>query len=268
MLDHAEYEDVRNFPKIVEDLGYPCINTQYIPFSEDNDSFKDAPTDRPVIVYGTHGFIKQSRKYGFYSFCREENLKVSSWMPKFPNHMMLNNGCWYPWESIKEKMMASAFDSIFIRPDAVTKTFTGQVVRPNDYKSFIEKTDAMSGIGEGTWIFTSDPVSITAEYRYFIVGGKVVAGSQYRRDNKLDIRQDTSLTADQLAKIVAEWKWQPDDCYVVDIADTDFGPQIIEFNSMSCAGLYACDQKAIIESVSHFVERDWNHMQYEPNRRK
>jgi ATP-grasp domain, R2K clade family 3 len=252
LCDHAEYAPARAFPATIKRLGYPCVTAQYIPFSEDSEAFRLASS--PAVVYGTHGFVKQSRKHAVISYCREEALKLSAWMPRYPADLLLNaSGWWCPWAAVRAKPPAV---NLFIRPDGVTKTFAGMVVAGSQWGREVERIDAMSGVGDQTWVFMAKPQEIIAEYRFFIVACGVVAGSQYRRNGVLDIRIDTSGPAQSLADQVAAAAWQPDNCYVVDVADTPTGPKIIEFNSLSCAGLYACDQEAIIHAVSVQVMRD------------
>lgn len=258
LLDQSEYAPTRALPETIERLGYPCLTTKYVPFSEDSDVFSVIP--KPAIVYGTHGFIKQSRKHKAISYCREETLRLSEWMPRYSDDVLLNaKGKWQPWGNVVRKPPT---ETLFIRPDAVTKAFAGTVINANEWEKRILLLEETSGVTDQAWVYLADPKEITAEYRFFIVANTVVTGSQYRRNGILDIRVDVSDGAFSLACDVADHPWQPDDCYVVDIADTPEGQKIIEFNSMSCAGMYACDQAAIIKAVSDQAMRDWAELQY------
>ena len=50
--------------------------------------------------------------------------------------------------------------------------------------------------------------------------------------------------------------YQPDFAYTLDLViDVKGNVKLLELNSFSCAGLYACDMEKIVKSVSNMVER-------------
>ena len=91
-----------------------------------------------------------------------------------------------------------------------------------------------------------------------IADGKVIAGSEYRWDGKLDIRRDWPQECWDLADQVAKHPWQVDIAYTCDVALTNSGPKIVELNGFSCAGLYACDLNLVVKGVSDAALKDWN----------
>lgn len=258
LLDNAQYEMPQHFPDVVKSLGYNCITTKYVPFSDWNESLDGLDHTRPIIMYGTHNFIKQARKAKSLvpgDYCNEQNLKCSEWMTRYPKDWLMNADChWLPFGLLSSLIPTK---SLFLRPDSVGKLFAGRTVKPEDFGEELKKIDDTSGVNNSTMIVVNDLVAIHAEYRFFVAEGIVVAGSQYRRDGKLDIRADYSDAAKVMADKVATYEWQPDRCYVVDIAETDDGAKIIELNSMSCAGTYACDLAPIIDSVSKAALSEW-----------
>lgn len=98
----------------------------------------------------------------------------------------------------------------------------------------------------------------------------MIAGSEYRWDNILDVRRDTHPICDALAKKIAEADWQADSVYVCDVALIDDfiaadwgGPpagltaKVVELNAFSSSGLYACDTYKIVEAVSKVAHCEW-----------
>jgi hypothetical protein len=115
------------------------------------------------------------------------------------------------------------------------------------------KVDRIVGVGmveDDDLILISSKKNIKCESRFVIVDQKVVAGSTYRYDGKLDIRSDYFDGAKKVAEAMASLDWQPDVCYTCDIALHNDKFKIIELNIFSCAGLYACDLEKVINAVN------------------
>ncbi len=100
-----------------------------------------------------------------------------------------------------------------------------------------------------------EPSTITREWRLFIVDGKPVAASQYRSNGRLKIESHAPSAVLQFAEQMCDI-WTPCDLFVIDICEQDGNYYIVELNAMNCAGFYACDVEAIVQSVAeHFAQR-------------
>lgn len=100
---------------------------------------------------------------------------------------------------------------------------------------------------------------IKAEFRYVIVNRQVVAKSEYRWDDVLDVRIDTHPNCDVVAEQVAKAEWQADSVYVCDVALLpDDSARVIELNAFSSSGLYACDTLAVAKAVSAAALREFD----------
>lgn len=97
-------------------------------------------------------------------------------------------------------------------------------------------------------IVLDTPEEILAEWRYFIVGGKIISGSMYR--HKGQMHQKAELDADVLteAQKFAN-KWLPAPNCVMDLALTNDGVKVIEFNCLASSGFYDNDVKAIFKAL-------------------
>lgn len=247
------------FPQVVMDAGNRVITTKYVPFSKENEWSLSIGT--PVVLYGTHGFITQTAKYHTPgAYCNEANLKFSVYSGKYDIAIFNFDAKFLPWSHVKKLEWQDFPKGMFIRPDAVTKSFAGRVIGPKDWKHELSLIEDTSSVSDNSWCVVAPAKSIDAEYRFFIVDGKVISGSQYRRDGILDIRTDVSQAAQSLAEEVAECSWQPDGAFVCDIAEDKYGAGILELNSFACAGFYACDQRKIVDAVSALALRDYQEM--------
>ena len=89
---------------------------------------------------------------------------------------------------------------------------------------------------------------ILAEYRFFIIEGQVVTGSQYKIGDRV---QSSTIIPSDIYQYASEQaaRWQPNRAFAIDIAQTHQGPKIIELNSANSAGFYACDIGKIVDAV-------------------
>jgi hypothetical protein len=138
----------------------------------------------------------------------------------------------------------------FVRPDSGAKPFTGFVVEPNGRRKI---ESLIQSIGPETLVVVAPKKNITAEWRYVVCDGKIVAGSRYLPDESADYH-DLSF---RLAEVIASQEWQPDRCYTVDIVQHDGRVYLLEINSFSCASFYSCDLASIVNFASLAAEKEW-----------
>jgi hypothetical protein len=103
--------------------------------------------------------------------------------------------------------------------------------------------------------------TIISEYRMFIVDGKVVTGSMYKRGNQVIANEYVEpLVYEFTQKMVDEWQSKvdcrlipevrvPAKAFVIDIAVTPFGMKVIEINNINSAGFYDADVQKIIMAI-------------------
>jgi ATP-grasp domain, R2K clade family 3 len=286
-----EKHDEMGFPTLADaarEQGDIVFTTKYVPFSQELVLSEDAvshlfnSTHRmPTVAYGTVGFIRQfQRTTWLKSHCpgcylRFEELKFSKAAAMYGALMLNNEFTMLPYGELRRRILEDNemglipphfYDHrMFVRPDVVTKTFAGRVFDFDTEEDNIYALDKYEKIDPAELVVIADPTDIISECRHFVVNGKVVAESQYRRNNVLDIRIDVAEDNHNLAVAVAEKNqlvnflgWEPDTVYVVDTAETVDGPRIIEFNSASCSGLYACDTRAIVKAVNEQAWKELN----------
>jgi hypothetical protein len=144
-------------------------------------------------------------------------------------------------------------DIVFTRPSEDLKQFSGQVIEAGEchdwFKSMMEcQTSGSYKLEPDTKVIVCGPQNILAEFRWFIVGGKVVSGSMYRAHNQLNSQRCIEKELIDEAQTIAD-KWLPDPCCVMDLALTDYGMKVIEFNCINASGFYDNDIPAIFKAL-------------------
>ena len=253
--------------EVVHRLGYPSILTEI-----DTLGFPIVPdltgSNPPYVLYGSHRFARSILKaYPELSYAAlgvNDRTVASSYLSNLPSTWFLNEqAIFMPWRLFKHRGPNGCpgyVDGLFIRPNSGFKTFAGQTIMFDKWKDTIDLLEDVTSVTDETMILISPLRAIEGEFRFVVAGGKVITGSEYRWDDKLDIRIDYPDDCLAMAEMVAEHEWQVDTAYVVDVALIHSGPKVIELNSFSCAGLYACDLEKIVTNVSTEVENVWKEM--------
>jgi hypothetical protein len=267
-----ERHDEFGFPNMqdsAKEAGHEVYVTKYIPFSEFPDfnlrKYRDETIYKPIVFYGSIQFINQLNRHGYLkkavpgAYYNLEQLKYSYYSGFFGELMLNDDYVILPYSEVARRAKSIFGDRFFIRPDVVTKPFAG---RPVDFSTL---EDDPKALGQYNNIYPNDlcvvasKKEIKGEYRHVICNHELIAQSQYQWEGKLDIRIDVHPECQRLAKEVSRNEWQPDYVYVVDTALLPSGEaRIIEFNTFSCSGLYACDTRAIIKHVSEMAVKEFN----------
>jgi len=146
----------------------------------------------------------------------------------------------------------------FVRPSEDLKQFAGQVMEAKECAAWLK--DAMACESSGSYkidpktrIVISHPKQIKAEWRWFIVGGKIVSGSMYRAHGQMHQKRATDQDVIDEAQSFAD-KWLPSPCCVMDLALV--GPfdevKVIEFNCIHSSGFYDNDVSAIFKALYEY----------------
>jgi len=148
-------------------------------------------------------------------------------------------------------------DLVFIRPTHDGKEFAGTVQSSDQFVVWRQRVvdlglaDNGSTLTADTEVMMAPVKKIYNERRNFVVGGKVITNSQYKIGRRVVYGE-----TDQYMKVAQSFvdRLNPfiDQPYVIDVAETDDGPKVIELNTLNCAGFYACDvQKLIAAIIDH-----------------
>lgn len=217
------------------------------PFIEEVD-FK---TDRKdVFVFGSLKLARLSKKYGWNPgalVTENHNYEVYSQYYK-DNLLNYDSRIFELGEDFEWK-----YDQHFIRPCLDSKIFTGKVFEKADWMPFKEKllTDPMySSANKHTRIQVAVPKKITQEVRCWVVDGKIVTASTYRRGTFLYYDEIVDADILEYAQKMVDI-FQLAKTFVIDIALVHGEKKIIECGSTSCAGFYDADMQKLIMSLEN-----------------
>ena len=204
----------------IERQGMEYKVCKYEPW--ESGTFNQYPDEDCVVFYGTLQLAKQlqrQKKWVPGVYCNFQNLCCKAYYSYWGKYLLNQDYIMLPMLEIlrRREEIFGQFgidDAIFIRPDSGAKTFTGQVV----YKEFLDKEFDLFGNYAGKPLdeiiaIVSSPKVIDTEWRCVIVDGELVSWSQYKKDGKLDIKNEIDGLALCLASEIASDKWQPDRIY-------------------------------------------------------
>lgn len=141
----------------------------------------------------------------------------------------------------------------FIRPSKDLKQFSGQVIEASECAEWLQ--DAVNCASSGTYqldenevVVIAKPKTIQAEWRWFIVDGKIIDGAMYRCHDQLVKKHETDQAVIDEAQELANG-WLPDSCVVMDTALVDDMLYVVEFNCINSSGLYGHDAKKIFKAL-------------------
>ena len=182
----------------------------------------------------------------------EKPLLCSSYYPRLQGTGLLLN-CRFAFSTVAElcenrfKVLSQLpyGDRFFVRPDSPLKHFSGRVV--HEEKLSLEALDhGYYYQDENIPILVAPAQKIGKEWRCVVSEDRVLAATGY---------DDGKPTSDPVPPGVTYVAVRcAEECpvapiFVVDSADTDWGPRVVELNSFSCSDLYGCEWGPVVEAV-------------------
>lgn len=174
-------------------------------------------------------------------FYDTNRFDMAEYLPHLRRHMVNGNA---KFVKLEELMSMKFSRPMFVKPTSDLKLFTGGIL-PADtlFSDYIEQQtiDGLFHKSMDSTALVGDLVELLAEYRFFVVAGKVVSWSQYRKFGKQawvrDIPQYVVDAAKNMARI-----YSPARCFTMDLAITgNLELRIVEYNCINCSGHYEAD---------------------------
>lgn len=249
LLDPRQIADVCFAVKNDGGKVYPV---KVIPFSDEIDFFWEDPPTKDVVLYGSAKMSKLAYKKGWTGLFFNDNFDSAVWNKNRDD--MLNQDAFVirAGDAIQhfESINANDEDLYFIRPVLDLKAFAGGVQSVKEIKEHMGSTQVENySFDEDTFVSIAEPKYISAEWRWFVVNGNVIDGSQYRRlgrPHRVNVKdEDLIRSAQRLADI-----WLPHETCVMDTAMTTSGIKVIEFNCINSSGFYDNDITKIVKAIN------------------
>ncbi|MCH2044718.1 MAG: ATP-grasp domain-containing protein [Saprospiraceae bacterium] len=242
-----------------QSLSIPCIQIPVIPFADNLPNF---PLDEnhENIYYGSTTMM--DRIYQNYDkplglFYDKHTFSMENYLKQWGNYMLSSEAQFMTFREF------SALDfpndrQFFIRPDSDSKAFAGIVLEFGKIQDWYERlsNDDIYGLGPDTKIMVGPAYHIEKEWRNYIVEGKVVTSSTYRKNFRL-YKSGTDIPPEMIAFVEARCReYQPHDVFAMDIAKCSGKNEyyIIECGCMNSVGFYASNIYTYVEALTNYVK--------------
>lgn len=208
----------------------------------------------PIVVYGSYTLALIAAKRGWTpgSFVNG-NFTHEAWVQGWGASRLLNGGAVVCRLDAIESALCGR-ENVFLRPLEDTKSFSGMVLGREEALWWAQRAiNADSAqLHSATEIVVASTRSILAEYRLFVVDGRVVTSSLYKMGQRIISDAYTPQGVLDYAQRCIEL-WVPDRAFVLDIAETPEGFCIIEVNNINSAGVYAADVSRLVQAIDQMV---------------
>jgi hypothetical protein len=251
--------DLNELQNACDKLGIEYFEAKVIPFSEDLPEF---PIDDDVenIYYGSttlmYNLYRELKPIGLFF---NENFTMENSLSWWKDNMLSSAG-----EILTiQDYWAKPFDDdklVFIRPNGDGKEFDGEVM------TFIESVGLLyrhmkheNNLNINSKILVCEPYNILREWRNYIVDGKIVTSTLYRKNFKLnksgiEIPEEMLEFTRDMIDI-----YRPDQAFAIDIAEVnDDGEKkffIIETGCINSVGFYKANIFDYVKNISELVNK-------------
>lgn len=254
----------------VKSQGMQCEVVNYAPFQSGKyDHYSD---DELVIFYGSLNLASQLQREKPWvpgPICNFKQLCCLTYYSYWGKHLFNKDYIMLPLLELSRRReeiykQFGIDDCIFMRPDSGAKTFYGAVYPLDELDQELKLMDGYAGKPlDEILVVVASPKPISKEWRV-VVSAEYgpIAASLYKEDGKLKIEDCSSAEIYAYVNDTCGLsKWHPDKMYTVDVCLSNGELYLLEVNSFSCSGLYACDPKPIVEIASKVAQKEWEDYQ-------
>jgi len=242
----------KNLMNALEKQEIPYTVVEVVPSS--HEIIPNITADGPIMVWGaiTLGRIAAERGWKPGRFMNH-NFDMRVWLEKYQSHMLNGDAIFSELGSISEFKGRR-----FIRPVHDSKLFSGTAMSWAEIEEWRKKilnvSDGYVSLDLTTPVMVSSVKDISLEARFFVVDGQVISGSTYRTLRQILYREVHEYPMAHplldFAQRMADL-WEPDKAFVIDVAEVDGEPKIIELNCINSSGFYATNVNAVVMAIEN-----------------
>jgi hypothetical protein len=246
-------QNYNNLISTLEKSGVEFEIVKVLPFI---DTIEMKTNRKDIFAFGALKMAEMSKFYGWNpGVLMTENHNYLIYKDYYKNNLL-------NYDSKIVKLMEDFkwdIDQYFIRPTEDSKSFTGKVFDKQEwkeYRNYLLTNGHRFAPTVDTDIQVSIPKKIYREIRFFIVGGKVVTGSQYRLGGKLSLNMINAVIDSDAIKFCEEMIniFQLASSFVMDVCLTENGWKIVECGCINCAGFYASDMQKLVNTIDNYYK--------------
>jgi hypothetical protein len=217
-----------------------------------------------VVFLGTYPLMRQIQLHTRWrpgGWCNAARFDCAEYYPAFGAFLLNQDGLMTSLDAARAEAETifrrfEAQGRVFIRPLGLEKTFTGRPVSPGEFISALQSASyARCGV------LIACPKTVDVEWRLVVSPRGVVAASRYRTSGKLDVRQGCPEEVRAFAQnVLAAVSYRPDPIFMLDVCESAGSLHVLELNSFSCSGLYACAPSDVVSEVALLAGEAWEAM--------
>jgi ATP-grasp domain-containing protein len=236
---------------------------KHIPFSAE---LPDLDTETPTIFYGATQFVNLIAANGGWTpgvFFDEAQFQFSRCRSELGDRLLNAQA---RLTTLAELLTEPSPDSLelFIRPAGDNKEFAGDIQTLGAIKRWVEGLDSEEMfLHPDCPVIVAEPVGLAYEWRVFMIGGRAVTGSQYRRHHRLKVEAGLPDPVVEFAEETARI-FSPAEVFVIDVARSGEALFVVEYNCFNSSGFYASDIPAIVRSINEFHEAKSTRVRADP----
>lgn len=255
LVQAIKYQNDMNNPQrivyVLQEQKQPYTCFEYIPFGGTDWSFLKYV--KKGVFYGTLNALQdvEARVPDYpRPFAWTRNMDCSEYFEGFKDFILQEDYRFMRFGDLTTEVYTDSY-KIFVKPNSNTKEFTGQVVEISRFKAWKELHEEC-GVSPNLLLMFCRAQNLLKEWRFLIVNGNVVTGSQYHDCHTLDISDKVPAKAILFAKRAAQ-SWSPEPVYMMDVAEKSDGQfKIVEIGPFNYAGLYMCDLRKVVKAISQY----------------
>lgn len=246
LTNEAKYQEMLC---ALERMSVPHAIVKMIPFSKDLEPDIN-PEGKVFCVGGTSMGIVAAKK-GWEPGYIGDNLEYDKLLKNYGDLMLNSDASIGPIGTIEPKL-----DFFFLRPCNDRKSFAGQMMTTAELKDWQKRLielgkdeSSFSSIKVSDVVVCAKPKEINLEWRFFVVDGKPITASMYKRGGEVRYDANVDERVWDFAKKVCEI-WCPNRAFALDVCETaDNELKVMEINSICSAGFYALDMFKFVAAI-------------------
>ena len=226
-------------------------------FHDLGDDWKLVPEANPagiVIVIGAYAIRHEARRKRWVPGVLEVEHDHLAYVRNWGDAML--NAAAAVWR-FADVPASSLSDQFFCRPAEDNKLWKAGPTNRYEFLAWLSQVrrlwddpEVESSIQPDTRIVIGPLREIAEEHRFWVVDGRVVTNSLYKRGQRVVYENHSAPEVVAFAERIAAHPWQPQRAYALDIS---VGPtrelHVIEVNNLGSAGLYAGDIQKLVQAI-------------------
>jgi len=236
------------FTKLINFMERFHMDYELVTVKSGTDEVEYKTDRKDVFCFGALKLARVTKNTGWYPGCLiTENHDYEVYSKHYKENL-LN----YDSKIIKISEQIDFTQDLFIRPTMDSKIFTGKVFKKYDWEEtqyyLLNDKTYQKTVTPETLIQVAKPKFITQEIRFWIVDGKIVTQSTYRRGTFLVYDNIVDADAIEFVQKMIDI-YCVEKCFTMDVCLSNEGWKIVECGSISCAGFYDSDIQKLIMAL-------------------